>query len=159
MPITFETLTNNRCLVDTFDRNFQYNVEHVSLAKQADVVLIAPATANVIAKMAHGLADDMLTTTVLSCACKKIVAPAMNVNMYQNPILQENIEKLKKLGYLFVEPGEGLLACGDDSLTCIDESLLDVKALLDTVCELIRNDLEKVEIRTELLDNAFDGKH
>ena len=94
-PITFETLTNNRCLVDMFDRNFQYNVEHVSLAKQADVVLVAPATANVIAKMADGLADDMLTTTVLACNCKKIVAPAMNTQMLHNPITQDNIEDIK----------------------------------------------------------------
>lgn len=112
-PITFETLTNNRCLVDTFDRNFQYNVEHVSLAKQADVVLIAPATANVIAKLAHGLADDMLTTTALACNCKKIVSPAMNTQMYDNPITQDNINKLKDYGFEVIDPTVGMLACGD----------------------------------------------
>ena len=112
-PITFETLTNNRCIVDTFDRNFQYNVEHVALSKQADVVMIAPATANVIAKLAHGLADDMLTTTVLACTCKKIVAPAMNTQMYHNPITQDNIETLKKYNFEVITPACGMLACRD----------------------------------------------
>ena len=112
-PITFETLTNNKCLVDTFDRNFKYNVEHVALAKQADVVMIAPATANVIAKMAHGLADDMLTTTVLACTCKKIVAPAMNTQMLHNPITQDNLEMLKHYGFEIVAPAKGMLACKD----------------------------------------------
>lgn len=112
-PITFETLTGNKCLVDTFDRNFQYSVEHVSIAKKADVVMIAPASANVIAKMAHGIADDMLTTTVLACKCKKIVAPAMNINMFINEIVQDNIEVLKKYGFEIVEPDSGRLACGD----------------------------------------------
>lgn len=112
-PITFETLTNNRCIVDTFDRNFQYNVEHVALSKQADVVMIAPATANVIAKMAHGIADDMLTTTILACPCKKIVAPAMNTQMYHNPITQDNIATLKKYNFELIEPACGMLACRD----------------------------------------------
>lgn len=112
-PITFETLTGNKCLVDTFDRNFQYNVEHVSVAKQADIVLIAPASANVIGKMANGIADDMLTTTVLACKCPKLVAPAMNTNMYENPIVQDNIEKLKKYGFEVIAPATGYLACGD----------------------------------------------
>ena len=112
-PITFETLTNNRCLVDTFDRNFQYNVEHVSLAKQADVVLIAPASANVMAKLAHGLADDMLTTTVLACNCKKIVSPAMNTQMYNNPITQDNMKTLRHYGFEVIDPASGYLACGD----------------------------------------------
>jgi phosphopantothenoylcysteine decarboxylase/phosphopantothenate--cysteine ligase len=112
-PITFETLTNNKCLVDTFDRNFQYSVEHVALAKQADVVLIAPATANVIAKMAHGIADDMLTTTVLACGCKKIVAPAMNTQMLENPITQDNLDMLKHYGFEIIEPATGMLACKD----------------------------------------------
>ncbi len=112
-PITFETLTNNRCLVDTFDRNFQYNVEHVSLAKQADVVLIAPASANVMAKLAHGLADDMLTTTVLACNCKKIVSPAMNTQMYNNPITQDNMKILRNYGFEVIDPASGYLACGD----------------------------------------------
>lgn len=112
-PITFETLTNNRCLVDTFDRNFQYNVEHVSIAKQADVVLIAPASANVMAKLAHGLADDMLTTTVLACNCKKIVSPAMNTQMYNNPITQDNMQILRNYGFEVITPASGYLACGD----------------------------------------------
>lgn len=112
-PITFETLTGNKCLVDTFDRNFQFNVEHISLAKKADVVLVAPASANVIGKMACGIADDMLTTTLLACKCKKIVSPAMNTNMYENPIVMDNIARLKKFGVEIVEPDVGLLACGD----------------------------------------------
>lgn len=112
-PITFETLTNNRCLVDTFDRNFQYNVEHVSLAKQADVMLIAPATANVIAKLAHGLADDMLTTTCLACTCKKIVSPAMNTQMLGNPITQDNLQTLRHYDFEVIDPASGMLACGD----------------------------------------------
>ena len=112
-PITFETLTNNRCLVDTFDRNFQYNVEHVSLAKQADIALVAPASANVMAKLAHGLADDMLTTTVLACNCKKIVSPAMNTQMYNNPITQNNMKTLRHYGFEVIDPASGYLACGD----------------------------------------------
>ena len=112
-PFTFETLTQNKCLVDTFDRNFQYSVEHVALAKQADVVMIAPASANVIGKIANGIADDMLTTTVMACPCKKIVSPAMNHNMYHNPIVQDNIEKLKRFGYTIVTPDCGILANGD----------------------------------------------
>lgn len=112
-PITFETLTNNKCIVDTFDRNFQYNVEHVSLAKRADVVLIAPATANVIAKLAYGLADDMLTTTVLACTCKKIVAPAMNTNMYRNAITQDNLDRLRRFDFEVITPVTGMLACKD----------------------------------------------
>jgi len=112
-PITFETLTNNRCIVDTFDRNFQYNVEHVSLAKQADVVLVAPASANVIAKLAHGIADDMLTTTVLACTCKKIVSPTMNTQMYNNPITQDNIGILRHYGFEVIDPASGFLACRD----------------------------------------------
>lgn len=112
-PLTFETLTNNRCLVDTFDRNFQYNVEHVSLAKKADVVMIAPATANVIGKLAAGIADDMLTTTVLACTCRKILAPAMNTRMYQNQIVQDNLKKLQMNDFEIVTPAVGMLACKD----------------------------------------------
>lgn len=112
-PITFETLTGNKCLVDTFDRNFEYSVEHVSIAKKADVVMVAPATANVIGKLANGIADDMLTTTIMACKCKKIVAPAMNTQMYENPIVQDNIEKLARFGYEVITPDTGLLACGD----------------------------------------------
>lgn len=111
--ITFETLTGNKCLIDTFDRNFQYSVEHVSLAKQADVFLVAPASANVIAKAAHGLADDMLTTTLLACQCPKIFAPAMNTRMYQNPVVQDNMEILRRYGMEVISPAVGYLACGD----------------------------------------------
>lgn len=110
---TFETLTDNKCLIDTFDRNFEFSVEHVALAKQADLVLIAPATANVIGKIAGGIADDMLTTTVMACTCKKLIAPAMNHNMYHNPIVQENLEKLKRYDYEIIDPVCGMLANGD----------------------------------------------
>jgi len=110
-PITFETLTNHKCLVDTFDRNFNYNIEHVALGDKADVLLVAPASANVIAKMANGIADDMLSTTALACRCKKIVAPAMNTNMYENVVTQANIQKLKDFGMKVIEPDTGLLAC------------------------------------------------
>ena len=112
-PMTFEALTNNRCVVDTFDRNFEYNVEHVSLAKRADVCIVAPATANVIAKLAHGLADDMLTTTILACRCQKIIAPAMNTAMYENTVTQENLKTLVRHGWEVLETGYGRLACGD----------------------------------------------
>ena len=112
-PITFEALTGNKCLVETFDRNFQFQVEHVSIAKQADVVMIAPASANVIGKLAHGIADDMLTTTVMACKCKKIISPAMNTNMYENPVVQDNLKILKHYGYEVIEPASGYLACGD----------------------------------------------
>ena len=110
-PITFETLTAHKCLVDTFDRNFNYNIEHVALGEKADVVLVAPASADVIGQMAAGLADDMLTTTILACKCKKIVAPAMNTNMYENPIVQANLKKLKEFGMEVIEPASGMLAC------------------------------------------------
>ncbi len=112
-PLTFETLTQNKCLIDTFDRNFQYSVEHVAIAKKADLVLIAPATANVIGKIANGIADDMLTTTVMACTCPILVSPAMNHNMLHNSIVQENIEKLKRHGYKIIEPVKGMLANRD----------------------------------------------
>ena len=112
-PITFETLTGHKCLVDTFDRNFEFQVEHVSLAKQADVVMIAPASANVIGKLAHGIADDMLTTTLLACKCPKMISPAMNTAMYENPIVQDNLKILEKYGYEVIQPASGYLACGD----------------------------------------------
>lgn len=110
--VTFETLTGNKALVDTFDRNFSFQVEHIAVADQADLVMIAPATANVIAKLAHGLADDMLTTTVLACNCPKIVAPAMNTKMYENPVTQDNLNILRRYGWEVVEPASGYLACG-----------------------------------------------
>ena len=112
-PITFETLTGNKCLVDTFDRNFEFSVEHVSLAKKADVVLVAPASANVIAKIAHGLADDMVTTTILACECKKIISPAMNTRMFENPVTQDNLKLCEHYGMEVISPANGYLACGD----------------------------------------------
>ena len=112
-PITFETLTGNKCLVDTFDRNFQFQVEHVSIAKKADVVMIAPASANIIGKLAHGIADDMLTTTIMACRCKKFISPAMNTNMFENPIVQDNLKTLEHYGYEVIDPAVGYLACGD----------------------------------------------
>ena len=143
-PITFETLTNNKCLVDTFDRNFQYSVEHVALAKKADVVLVAPATANVIAKMAHGLADDMLTTTVLACTCPKIVSPAMNTQMLHNPITQDNLDILKHYGFEVVEPAIGMLACKDIG----DGKLPDTDVLLDYILKAIafEKDMEGLNV-------------
>ena len=128
-PLTFETLTQHKCLIDTFDRNFEYSVEHVSIAKKADVVMIAPATANVIGKIANGIADDMLTTTVMACTCKKIIAPAMNHNMFHNPIVQENIEKLRRHGYEMIEPVKGMLANRDIG----DGKLPDEETLLEYI--------------------------
>ncbi len=112
-PVTFETLTGNKCMVDTFDRNFQFHVAHISIAKKADILLIAPASANVIGKLANGIADDMLTTTAMACTCKTLIAPAMNTNMYHNPILQDNLKKLEGYGYEIISPEKGVLACRD----------------------------------------------
>ena len=112
-PITFETFTGNKCLVDTVDRNFEFSVEHVSLAKQADIFMVAPASANVIGKIANGIADDMLTTTIMACKCHKVISPAMNTNMFENPIVQDNLEKLRNYGYEVIDPASGYLACGD----------------------------------------------
>lgn len=128
-PLTFETLTNHRCTVDTFDRNFQYDVAHISLAKAADLILVAPATANVIAKLAHGLADDMLTTTVLAARCKKLVAPAMNTAMLENPITQDNLKTLRRYGFRIIEPAVGMLACKDVG----SGKLPEPEALVDAV--------------------------
>lgn len=128
-PVTFETLTANKCLIDTFDRNFQYSVEHVALAKQADVVMLAPASANVIGKIANGIADDMLTTTVMACPCKKIIAPAMNHNMYHNPIVQHNLDKLASFGYEIITPDTGMLANGDNG----DGRMPEEKELLEYI--------------------------
>lgn len=135
-PITFETLVSNKCLVDTFDRNFQYSVEHVSLAKQADVFLLAPASANVIGKIAGGIADDMLTTTFMACKCPKLIAPAMNTNMFENPIVQDNIEKCKKYGMKVISPAVGYLACGDTGAGKLpsEQVLLDY-ILREIACE------------------------
>ena len=135
-PLTFETLTQHKCLIDTFDRNFEYSVEHVSIAKKADIVLIAPASANVIGKIANGIADDMLTTTVMACTCKKLIAPAMNHNMLHNPIVQDNIEKLRRFGYGIIEPVKGMLAnrdIGDGKLP--DEETLVEYILRETAFE------------------------
>ena len=135
-PITFETLTGNKCLVDTFDRNFEYSVEHVSLAKKADVVMIAPASANVIGKIAHGIADDMLTTTVMACRCRKIVAPAMNTNMFENPIVQDNMKILENYGYEVISPAVGYLACGDTGAGKMPEPELLLEYILQEIaCE------------------------
>ncbi|MDE6775207.1 MAG: bifunctional phosphopantothenoylcysteine decarboxylase/phosphopantothenate--cysteine ligase CoaBC [Ruminococcus sp.] len=128
-PLTFETLTQNKCLIDTFDRNFQYSVEHIAIAKKSDVVLIAPATANIIGKIANGIADDMLTTTVMACTCRKIIAPAMNHNMFHNPIVQENIEKLRRFGYEIIEPVRGMLANRDTG----DGKLPDEETLVEYI--------------------------
>ena len=128
-PLTFETLTQHKCLIDTFDRNFEYSVEHVSIAKKADVVMIAPATANVIGKIANGIADDMLTTTVMACTCKKIIAPAMNHNMFHNPIVQDNLKKLRGYGYEIIEPVKGMLANRDIG----DGKLPDEETLLEYI--------------------------
>lgn len=142
-PITFETLTSHKCLVDTFDRNFNYNVEHVALAKKADVVMIAPASANVIGKLVCGIADDMLTTTVLACKCKKIIAPAMNTNMFENPIVQDNLERLKRFGMEVIEPAVGYLACGDTGAGKMPEE----KVLLDYILREIRYEKDMVGVK------------
>lgn len=135
-PITFESLTGHKCLVDTFDRNFSFQVEHVSIAKKADVLLVAPASANVIGKMAHGIADDMLTTTALACRCPKIVAPAMNTNMYENPIVQDNIACLKQYGMEVITPASGYLACGDTGAGKMPEPEVLLQYILRTIaCE------------------------
>lgn len=135
-PITFESLTGHKCLVDTFDRNFSIQVEHVSIAKKADVLLVAPASANVIGKMAHGIADDMLTTTALACRCPKIVAPAMNTNMYENPIVQDNIACLKQYGMEVITPASGYLACGDTGAGKMPEPEVLLQYILRTIaCE------------------------
>lgn len=135
-PITFETLTGNKCLVDTFDRNFQYSVEHVSLAKKTDLFLVAPASANVIGKLAHGIADDMLTTTILACKCPKLVSPAMNTNMYENPIVQDNLKKLEHYGFEVIDPASGYLACGDTGAGKMPEPETLLSYILrDLACE------------------------
>lgn len=135
-PITFESLTGNKCLVDTFDRNFEFQVEHVSLAKKADLFLVAPASANVIGKIAHGIADDMLTTTIMACKCPKLISPAMNTNMYENPILQNNLMKIKQYGMEVIDPACGYLACGDTGAGKMPEpEVLLAYILRELACE------------------------
>ena len=143
-PITFETLTGNKCLVDTFDRNFDYSVAHVALAKRADVVMVAPATANVIAKMAHGLADDMLTTTILACQCPKIVAPAMNTRMFRNSIVQDNMKLLQCYGMEVIDPACGYLACGDTGEGKMPEPELLLQYILKALVE--KKDMEGLNV-------------
>lgn len=135
-PITFETLTGNKCLVDTFDRNFQFNVEHVALAKRADIFLVAPASANVIGKIAGGIADDMLTTTIMACKAPKLISPAMNTNMFENPIVQDNLKKLRRYGYEVIQPASGYLACGDTGAGKMPEPETLLAYILRTIaCE------------------------
>ena len=132
-PITFESLTGNKCLVDTFDRNFQFQVEHVALAKRSDLAIVAPATANIMAKLAHGLADDMLTTTLLACRCPKLIAPAMNTRMYENPVTQDNMDILRKYGFRIIEPAVGHLACGDTGAGKLPPETLLLECILDEI--------------------------
>ncbi|MGL4791928.1 MAG: bifunctional phosphopantothenoylcysteine decarboxylase/phosphopantothenate--cysteine ligase CoaBC, partial [Anaerotignaceae bacterium] len=139
-PITFETLTGNKCLVDTFDRNFQFHVAHVSLGKKADVMLIAPATANVIGKIANGIADDMLTTTAMAMHCKVIISPAMNTAMYNNPIVQDNIKKLENYNYKIIKSDSGYLACGDTG----DGKMPDEEVLIEYIIQEIAYEKDMV---------------
>lgn len=143
-PVTFETLTGNKCLTDTFDRNFQFEVEHVELAKRADLAVVAPATANVMAKLAHGLADDMLTTTLLACQCPKLIAPAMNTRMYENPVTQDNMVILKKYGWKVIEPAVGHLACGDTGRGKFPEEGLIVEHILNEIA--FEKDMEGMKV-------------
>ena len=129
-PITFETLTKNKCMINTFDRNFEYKVEHIEVAKEADIFVVAPATANIISKLANGIADDMLSTVALACTCKKLVCPAMNTRMYENPIVKDNIYKLKKYDFDIMEADKGYLACGDTGVG----KLPDIEDIYDRIC-------------------------
>ena len=138
-PITFETLTSNKCIVDTFDRNFEFDVKHISLARKADIFIVAPASANIIGKITNGIADDMLSTTIMAADCKRIIAPAMNTHMYRNPIVQKNIATLKSLGYEFVSPSSGRLACGDIG----EGKLADVNTIVDYIVRgVAKKDME-----------------
>ncbi len=142
-PITFETLTGNKCIVDTFDREFEFDVKHISLAKKADVFMVAPATANIIGKIANGIADDMLSTTIMAAECRKIIAPAMNTHMFHNRIVQDNISKLSSYGYEFVSPASGRLACGDSG----EGKLADVNVIVDSIINsMVKKDLKDRKI-------------
>ena len=143
-PITFETLTSNKCLIDTFDRNFQFNVEHVSLAKRADIFLVAPASANVIGKIANGIADDMLTTTIMACKCPKLISPAMNTNMFENSIVQDNLKKLEHFGYEIINPASGYLACGDTGAGKMPEPEVLLSYILKEIA--LEKDLKGVKV-------------
>lgn len=132
-PVTFEAITGNRCITDTFDRNFDFNIEHISLAKKADLFIVAPASANIIGKIANGIADDMLTTTFMACTCPKLIAPAMNTNMYNNNILQDNLRRCQNCGIRIIEPASGLLACGDAGRGKLPEPELLVEHILSEI--------------------------
>lgn len=134
-PITFESLTHNKCIVDTFDRNFEFDIKHISLARKADVFVVAPASANIIGKIANGIADDMLSTTIMAADCRRVIAPAMNTHMYRNPIVQRNIETLKSYGYEFISPASGRLACGDVG----EGKLADVNDIVDNIVKGFEN--------------------
>ncbi|MGP1570166.1 MAG: bifunctional phosphopantothenoylcysteine decarboxylase/phosphopantothenate--cysteine ligase CoaBC [Eubacteriales bacterium] len=149
-PLTFETLTGNKCIIDTFDRNFEFDVKHISIAKKANLILLAPATANLIAKLANGIADDMLTTTVLASKAKKLVAPSMNTNMYENPITVDNITKLKNYGFSIIEPDTGLLACKDIG----KGKLPDVDVLFDYILQEIAKPKDMVGINVLITAGA-----
>ena len=142
-PMVFETLTGNKAPVDTFDRCFQFDVEHISLAKQADIVMVAPATANVAAKLAHGIADDMLTTTVLACKCPRLLSPAMNTQMYENPVTQDNLRILREYGWQVVEPASGHLACGDSGKGKLPEP----EVLLDWILQTIAREKDMAGLK------------
>ncbi|MCD8036523.1 MAG: bifunctional phosphopantothenoylcysteine decarboxylase/phosphopantothenate--cysteine ligase CoaBC [Clostridiales bacterium] len=154
-PITFESLTSNKCIVDTFDRNFEYDIKHISLARKADVFVIAPASANIIGKIANGIADDMLSTTIMAADCRRVIAPAMNTHMYRNPIVQRNIETLKSYGYEFISPASGRLACGDVG----EGKLADVNDIVDNIVKgFIKKDLcgKKIVITAGPTQEAID---
>ncbi len=154
-PITFESLTSNKCIVDTFDRNFEYDIKHISLARKADVFVIAPASANIIGKIANGIADDMLSTTIMAADCRRVITPAMNTHMYRNPIVQRNIETLKSYGYEFISPASGRLACGDVG----EGKLADVNDIVDNIVKgFIKKDLcgKKIVITAGPTQEAID---
>ena len=152
-PMTFETLTGSKCLVDTFDRNFKYEVEHIAAAKACDLLLVAPASANVIGKIAGGIADDMVTTTILAVTSPKLIAPAMNTAMYDNPIVQDNMKKLKTYGYQFIDPAEGLLACGDTGRG----KLADVEDILSVSQGILMSSEKSGALAQEIPEESENG--